>query len=69
MEFVKLNNGVLMPLVGYGVFQINGEECVQSVLEALETGYRLIDTAQAYDNEVEVGQAIKNLEYREMKSF
>ena len=57
---VSLNNGVAMPLLGFGVFQINdAEECERSVYEALRTGYRLIDTAAAYGNEAAVGNAIK----------
>lgn len=60
MEFVTLNNGVKMPIVGFGVFQIEDKkECEQCVLDALKTGYRLIDTAQAYYNEEAVGNAIK----------
>ena len=57
---VTLNNGVVMPLLGFGVYQIDDvEECVRSVGNALETGYRLIDTAAAYGNEEAVGEAIK----------
>lgn len=57
---VTLNNGVHMPLLGFGVFQIpDAEECERSVLEAIRTGYRLIDTAAAYGNEEAVGRAIK----------
>ena len=57
---VSLNNGVAMPLLGFGVFQMNdAEECEASVYEAIRTGYRLIDTAAAYGNEVAVGNAIK----------
>jgi 2,5-diketo-D-gluconate reductase A len=57
---VTLNNGVSMPLLGFGVFQMRDtEECERSVYEALRTGYRLIDTAAAYGNEVAVGNAIK----------
>lgn len=57
---VTLNNGVEMPLLGFGVFQMNdAEECERSVYEALRTGYRLIDTAAAYGNETAVGNAIK----------
>src|SRR5512140_3078601 len=57
---VTLNNGVKMPLLGFGVFQIrDAEECEQSVVEAIQTGYRLIDTAAAYGNEEAVGRAIK----------
>ncbi|GKU23449.1 aldo/keto reductase [Clostridium folliculivorans] len=60
MEFVELNNGIKMPILGYGVFQIaDQEECERCVLDAIETGYRLIDTAQAYGNEAAVGKAIK----------
>lgn len=58
MEYVILNNGVKMPKLGYGVFQISSDECEHCVLEAIETGYRLIDTAQAYNNEEAVGRAI-----------
>ena len=61
METVKLNNGVEMPILGFGVFQIpDPKECEKCVLDALETGYRLIDTATSYMNEVAVGNAIKN---------
>lgn len=56
---VKLHNGVDIPLLGFGVYQIPAEECEQSVLDALEAGYRLIDTAAAYQNEEAVGKAIK----------
>lgn len=57
---VTLNNGVTMPLLGFGVFQMNdAAECERSVLEAVRAGYRLIDTAAAYGNEVAVGNAIK----------
>ncbi len=57
---VTLNNGVAMPLLGFGVFQItDAEECERSVYDAIQTGYRLIDTAASYENEEEVGQAIK----------
>ena len=60
MEFVTLNNGIKMPLEGFGVFQVpDSAECEKAVLEAVETGYRLIDTAAAYRNEEAVGAAIK----------
>lgn len=60
MKTVKFNNGVEMPILGFGVYQIpNYDECKKSVLTALETGYRSIDTAQAYENEKAVGDAIK----------
>jgi diketogulonate reductase-like aldo/keto reductase len=60
MEKIKLNNGVEMPILGFGVFQIpDAEECEKSVIEAIGSGYRLIDTAEAYQNEEAVGKAIK----------
>jgi diketogulonate reductase-like aldo/keto reductase len=60
MKAVILNNGVEMPILGFGVFQIaNQAECEKSVLKAIETGYRLIDTAASYMNEIAVGNAIK----------
>ena len=58
MEYKVLNNGVKMPMLGYGVFQTPPEETERCVAEALEVGYRLIDTAQAYDNEEGVGAAV-----------
>ena len=60
MKDVKLNNGVLMPAVGFGVFQVAPEETERVVSEALETGYRLIDTAASYFNERAVGLAIRH---------
>ena len=60
METVKLSNGVEMPLLGYGVFLVPPQEAERCVTDALETGYRLIDTAQAYANEQGVGAAISN---------
>ncbi|MEG0660498.1 MAG: aldo/keto reductase [Anaerorhabdus sp.] len=62
MEYVVLQNGVKMPKLGFGVFQISKEECEKCVLDALKVGYRHIDTAQSYMNEEEVGNAIKNCE-------
>lgn len=59
MEYVTLNNGVKMPILGYGVYQVSKQDCKQCVLNAVKTGYRLIDTAQSYFNEEEVGEAIK----------
>lgn len=58
METVKLNNGVEMPLLGYGVYLVSPEECERCVTDAISVGYRLIDTAQAYYNEEGVGAAI-----------
>lgn len=60
MEYITLNNGVKMPILGYGVYQIeNLKECERCVLDAIEIGYRSIDTAQTYGNEEAVGSAIK----------
>ena len=59
MEYVKLNNGVEMPIIGFGVFEIPAEHTAQCVYDAIECGYRLIDTAQAYYNELEVGEGIQ----------
>lgn len=58
MDYVTLANGVKMPQLGYGVYQVTKEECERCVLDALEVGYRAIDTAQSYFNEAEVGEAI-----------
>ncbi|MFR1841707.1 MAG: aldo/keto reductase [Oscillospiraceae bacterium] len=58
MEYITLNNGIKMPMLGYGVYQVTKDECKRCVLDALETGYRLIDTAQSYFNEEKVGQAL-----------
>ena len=58
MEYVTLNNGVKMPILGYGVYQVTPEECERCVLDAISVGYRSIDTAQAYANEEGVGSAI-----------
>ena len=59
MEYVKLNNGVEMPILGFGVYQIPKEETKECVLNAIKVGYRSIDTAQSYFNESEVGDAIE----------
>ncbi|MNU20740.1 Glyoxal reductase [compost metagenome] len=60
MYHITLNNGVQMPILGFGVFQISdASECEQAVINAIETGYRLIDTAASYMNEVAVGNALK----------
>jgi len=67
METIKLNNGVEMPVLGFGVFQIpDAAVCEESVINAIETGYRLIDTAASYGNEKAVGEAIKKALFREM---
>ena len=57
MEYIRLSNGVEMPVLGYGVFLVSPEECERCVSDALSVGYRLIDTAQAYANEEGVGNA------------
>ena len=59
MKYVTLNNGVKMPMVGFGVFEIPKEKTAECVFNAIEVGYRMIDTAQAYYNEQEVGDGIK----------
>lgn len=59
MDYVTLNNGLKMPQLGYGVYQVTKEECERCMLDALEVGYRAIDTAQSYFNEAEVGDAIE----------
>ena len=60
MEFAMLNNGIKMPMEGFGVFQVRDkEECKRSVLDAIKAGYRLIDTAASYTNEDAVGEAVK----------
>ena len=59
MYNIKLNNGIEMPILGFGVFQMQDiAECEKAVLDAIETGYRLIDTAASYMNEEAVGKAI-----------
>ena len=58
MEYVTLNNGVKMPILGYGVYQVTKEECERCVLDALKVGYRAIDTAQSYFNERGVGEGL-----------
>lgn len=59
MDYVKLNNGVEMPVLGYGVYQVSPEECERCVSDAVQVGYRSIDTAQAYYNEEGVGNAVR----------
>ncbi|MDO4293279.1 MAG: aldo/keto reductase [Eubacteriales bacterium] len=58
MEYVTLSNGVKMPILGYGVYQVSKEECERCVADALSVGYRSLDTAQSYFNEEQVGNAI-----------
>ncbi len=59
MKYATLNNGVKMPMLGYGVYQVDPTECERCVLDAISAGYRSIDTAQAYNNEEGVGNAVK----------
>ena len=59
MEYLPLNNGVQIPLVGFGTFTLGGESCTKAVAAAIENGYRMIDTAEAYGNEKAVGDGIK----------
>ena len=60
MEYQTLNNGLKMPIVGFGVFRVpDKKECEESVYQAIKAGYRLIDTAQSYGNEEAVGKAIQ----------
>ncbi len=59
MEYLNLNNGVQMPLVGFGTFMLGGEVCKNAVAAAIESGYRMIDTAEAYGNEKAVGEGMK----------
>ena len=59
MEFLTLNNGITMPLIGFGTFMLGGEACTEAVAAAIENGYRMIDTAEAYGNEKAVGDGIK----------
>lgn len=59
MNTIKLNNGVEMPQMGYGVYQVSPAECERCVADALSAGYRMIDTAQAYHNEEGVGNAVR----------
>lgn len=59
MEYVRLNNGVEMPILGFGVYQIPADETKEAVFDAIKVGYRSIDTAQSYFNEAEVGEAIE----------
>lgn len=59
MEFVTLNNGVKMPILGLGTWDLRGKQCEKIVAGAIDEGYHLIDTAQMYQNEIEVGRGIK----------
>lgn len=69
METMKLYNGVEIPANGFGVYQVSKEDCKESVLTALKTGYRHIDTAQSYFNESEVGEALKESDVSRKEIF
>jgi diketogulonate reductase-like aldo/keto reductase len=70
MQNITLNNGVQMPILGFGVYQItDASECESAVLDAIETGYRSIDTAAAYQNEEAVGRAIRRSGVRREELF
>ncbi len=69
MKTVRLNNGVKMPIIGFGVFQMSQEQCEECVLQAFQAGYRMIDTAAAYRNEAAVGRAIKKSGIRREELF
>lgn len=60
MKTIRLNNGIQMPVIGYGTWDIRGKECIQCVKDAILNGYRLIDTARMYENEIEVGKGIES---------
>ena len=59
MEYLTLNNNIQMPLVGFGTFMLSSKACTNAVASAIQAGYRMIDTAEAYGNEKEVGEGIK----------
>ena len=67
MKYITLNNGLKMPMVGLGTWDLCGEKGKQSIINALKTGYRLIDTAQMYGNEDIVGQAIIEAKFLEKR--
>lgn len=69
MEYVILNNGIKMPKLGYGVYQVTNEECERCVLDAISVGYRSIDTAQAYGNEEAVGNAVRKCKVHREELF
>ena len=69
MEYLTLKNGIQMPLVGFGTFMLGGQVCINAVMTALESGYRMIDTAEAYGNEAAVGEAIQRSSIDRKKLF
>ncbi len=66
MDFVKLNNGIEMPVLGLGTYMLQGSECEKCISEAINLGYKLIDTAQMYGNEQAVGNAIKHYNRKDL---
>ena len=69
MEYLTLNNSIQMPLVGFGTFMLNGKSCTDAVVSAIQAGYRMIDTAQAYGNEEAVGAGIRASEIDRKELF
>lgn len=69
MESITLNNGVDMPLLGLGLYQLHGKACEECVLAALELGYRLFDTAQMYGNEKKLGNVVRQCEVSRKELF
>lgn len=69
MEYMQLNNGIKIPVLGYGLFMVDPLKSEEYVSQAVETGYRLIDTAQVYDNEAGVGNALKKSGIRRDEFF
>ena len=69
MEYMQLNNGIKIPVLGYGLFMVDPLKSEEYVCQAVETGYRLIDTAQVYDNEAGVGNALKKSGIRRDEFF
>ena len=59
MDYLTLTNNIKIPLIGLGTWDLRGKECIDTIIKAIQLGYRLIDTAQMYENEKEVGIAIK----------
>lgn len=68
-DYVKLNNGICIPSIGFGTSLVTGNDCIQTVKKAIDVGYTHIDTAHAYENEVEIGEAIKQSKIERSKLF
>ena len=69
MEYLKLNNGIAMPVLGFGTFMLTGEICEEAVAAAIKAGYRMLDTAEAYGNEAAVGNGIVKSEIDRKELF